>query len=169
MEQSVTRPAVIPISPVLRLRQFDGNYAAFLPGYEDPVVYRNSEGILDDAKKPDLAYIRGMCGYLNSVGEFYYIEALEGDRFIPVGDVTVKAENPPIAIWYPAYRRRGIGTAVMRTVIARLKELGVTKITGTRIFKWNPESKRMHERRGFVQVGENEKEYLYDLDLTAVD
>ena len=167
MEEKSSRPVIIPVTPTLRLRQFDGNYAAFLPGYEDPVVYRNSEGILDDAKKPDLAYVRGMCDYLNHAGEFYYIEALEGDAFVPVGDVTVKAENPPIAIWYPQYRGRGIGTTVMRAVIARLKELGVTKITRTRVFKWNPESKRMHEQLGFVQVGENEQEYLFDLDLTT--
>lgn len=169
MDNNQTRPDIIPVSETLRLRRFDGNYAAFLPGYEDPVVYRNSEGILDDAKKPDLAYVRGMCDYLNSAGEFYYIEALEGDRFIPVGDVTVRAENPPIAIWYARYRGRGIGTMVMKTVMARLRQLGVTKITGTRVFKWNPESKRMHERLGFVQVGENEQEYLYDRDLTADD
>ena len=82
---------------------------------------------------------------------------------------TRSAPNPPIAIWYARYRGRGIGTMVMKTVMARLRQLGVTKITGTRVFKWNPESKRMHERLGFVQVGENEQEYLYDRDLTAED
>ncbi|MBE6725506.1 MAG: GNAT family N-acetyltransferase [Ruminococcaceae bacterium] len=163
------RPETIRISDTLRLRRFDGDYGAFLPGYEDPVVYRNSEGILDDDKKPDLAYIRGMCDYLDSAGEFYYIEHIEDGRFIPIGDVTVKAENPPIAIWYARYRGRGIGTAVMKTVIVRLKALGVTKITGTRVFKWNPESKKMHERLGFIRVGENEQEYLYDLDLTKYE
>ena len=158
-------PEILAISPELQLRRYDGHYEGFLPGYEDPVVYRNSEGILDDEKKPDLEYIRGMCEYLDSAGEFYTIEALRDGVFVPVGDCTVKPVNPPIAIWYPEYRGRGIGTAVMKRVLLRLKELGFKRVTGSTVYKWNPVSRRMHESLGFRLSGETETEWKFDLDL----
>ena len=161
------QPELIPISDTLRLRKYDGRYETMLDGYQDPVVYRNSEGILDDEKKPDLEYIRGMCEYLSGAGEFYYIEALEDGRFLPIGDGTIKPVNPPLAVWYERYRGRGIGTAVMRTVIARLKSLGYEKITGSTVYRWNPVSRALHEKLGFRQTGENEREYFYELDLTS--
>lgn len=159
------QPEIIVISGTLRLRKFDGNYALFLPGYQNPVVYQNSEGIFDENRIPDLDYVTGMCKYLAKVGELYYIEAKDGDRFIPIGDVTVKDNNPPIAIWEDAYRGKGIGTLVMQAVIARLKALGYSKITGSTVYKWNLSSQRMHEKLGFVKTEENEKEIIYELQM----
>jgi len=161
----MAQPEIIDISSELRLRRYDGNFAIFLRGYSDPYVYKNSEGITDPANAPDLNYVEGMCKYLSEAGELYYIEVLEDGVFIPIGDVTVKAENPPIAIWFEKYRSRGIGFAVMSTVIRRLSELGVTKITGSTIYKWNTPSQKLHERLGFVKVGESEDEFIYSLDI----
>ena len=159
------QPEIIPINDSLRLRKFDGNYGLFLPGYQNPVVYQNSEGIFDESRVPNLDYVTGMCKYLAKVGELYYIEAKDVDRFIPIGDVTVKDKNPPIAIWVDAYRGKGIGTLVMQAVIARLKALGFTRIIGSTVYQWNHSSQKMHEKLGFVRTEENEKEIIYELQI----
>ena len=160
-----TQPQIIPIRPDLRLRKYDGRYELFLPGYQDPYVYQNSEGIFDQSRIPDLSYVKGMCTYLAKAGELYYIEAKEDDTYIPIGDVTVKAENPPIAIWKGEYRGRGIGKRVMQTVIDRLRSLGYARITGSTVYKWNTASQHLHEKLGFIRKEADEKEITYELVL----
>ena len=163
--KNIEQSAVIKIDDDIRLLKYNGNYEIALSGYQDPYVYQNSEGIFDDAKKPDINYIKGMFEWLNNNGELYYIQIREGQDFISIGDVTIKDVNPPIAIWYGKYRGIGIGIKVMRIVIKRLKELGYEKITGTTVYKWNESSQRMHEKLGFVKVDENDDEYIYELNL----
>ena len=163
--KELEQPEIIDISDSLRLRRYDGHYELFLPGYQNPVVYQNSEGIFDESKIPTLDYVKGMCSYLAKVGELYYIEAKENGIFRPIGDVTVKDENPPIAIWEDAYRGKGIGTLVMKTVIARLKGLGFEKITGSTVYQWNTASQKLHEGLGFRRVSEDEKEITYEWEL----
>lgn len=162
---NVSQPQIILISDSLRLRQYDGHYETFLPGYQNPTVYQNSEGIFDESRIPNLDYVKGMCHYLQKVGELYYIEILEGDVFVPIGDVTIKPENPPIAIWFDRYHRNGIGTRVMQAVIDRLKALGYPKISGSTVFRWNTASQKLHERLGFIRTSENEREIVYELIL----
>ena len=159
------QPEIIDINDSLRLRKYDGHYELFLPGYRDPVVYQNSEGIFDEGRIPDLDYVKRMCTYLARVGELYYIEAKENGTYVPIGDVTVKEENPPIAIWREAYRGKGIGRLVMEAVIGRLKELGSAKITGSTVYQWNTASQKLHERMGFRKVSEDEKEIVYEREL----
>lgn len=159
------QPEMIIISDSLRLRKYDGHYELFLPGYQNPVVYQNSEGIFNESKIPDLGYVQRMCTYLARVGELYYIEAKEGDACIPIGDVTVKDRNPPIAIWLDAYRGKGIGKLVMQTVISRLKELGFARITDSTVYQWNGASQKLHEGLGFHRVSEDEKEIIYEREL----
>lgn len=159
------QPEIIEIHDSLRLRKYDGHYELFLPGYQNPVVYQNSEGIFDESRIPDLDYVKGMCAYLAEAGELYYIEVKENGTYVPIGDVTIKEENPPIAIWVDDYRGKGIGTRVMQTVIDRLKILGYHKITGSTVYKWNTASQKMHEKLGFAKTRENEKEIFYDRKL----
>ena len=159
------QPEIIDISDSLRLRKYDGYYEVFLPGYQNPVVYQNSEGIFDESRIPNLDYVKGMCAYLAKVGELYYIEAKENGTYVPIGDVTVKDENPPIAIWVDTYRGKGIGKLVMQTVIARLKELRFAKITGSTVYQWNTASQKLHESLGFHRVSEDEKEITYEREL----
>lgn len=163
---NIPQPEFIPIRQGLRLRKYDGNFEVFLPGYRDPFVYQNSEGIFDESRIPDRNYISRMCQYLDSHGELYFIEALENGVYVPIGDVTVKPENPPIAIWSDQYRHAGIGTAVMEAVITRLKALGFSKITGSTVYRWNIPSQKLHEKLGFRRVGETDKSFLYELDIT---
>lgn len=159
------QPDIIPITPTLRLRMYDGQYELFLPGYQNPTVYRNSEGIFDESRIPNLDYVKGMCNYLHKVGELYYIEILEDGSFIPIGDVTIKPDNPPIAIWFDRYHGKGIGKHVMQTVIHRLKSLGYNKITGSTVYRWNTASQKLHESMGFVRTCENEREIIYELGI----
>ena len=163
--KNIEQPQIIRIRDDLHLRKYDGHYEQFLPGYQDPCVYQNSEGIFDERKIPTLDYVKGMCTYLANVGELYYIEVKENDTFIPIGDVTIKDENPPIAIWKAAYRGKGIGKLVMQAVIGRLKELGFVRIQGSTVYQWNIPSQKLHEGLGFVRIKEDEKEIIYDLSF----
>ena len=70
-----------------------------------------------------------------------------------------------IAIWVDTYRGKGIGKLVMQTVIARLKELGFAKITGSTVYQWNTSSQKLHESLGFHRVSEDEKEIVYERHL----
>ena len=162
---SIPQPEIITINENLRLRRYDGHYERFLPPYQNPYVYQNSEGIFDDATKPDLDYVKRMCSYLDRTGEFYYIEAKENDTYICIGDVTVKDRNPPIAIWEDKYRGKGIGTLIMQTVIHRLKTLGFKSICNSAVYIWNLPSQKMHESLGFRQVSQTERELIYELTL----
>lgn len=162
---NIPQPQLLPIAPGLRLRRYDGHYEIFLPGYQTPAVYENSEGIFDLEKIPDLGYVKGMCNFLDRAGELYYIEIEESGAFVPIGDVTIKPQNPPIALWREEYRGKGIGRQVMQAVIARLRALGYEKISGSSVFRWNTASQRLHESLGFYRVGENEREFFYDLTL----
>lgn len=159
------QPEIITINDWLRLRKYDGQYELFLSGYQNPVVYQNSEGIFDEDKIPNLDYVKRMCSYLAKVGELYYIEAKEDTGFVPIGDVTVKEENPPIAIWKDGCRGNGIGTLVMQTVICRLRELGFSKISGSTVYKWNIPSQKLHEKLGFIRVREEDDEIIYEMQL----
>lgn len=160
------QPEIIQLTETLRLKKYDGHYEKALIGYQDPYVYQNSEGIFDDEKKPDLNYVKGMCQYLNKVGELYFIEVLKNEEYVSIGDVTIKPENPPIAIWFSEYRNKGIGTLVMQAVIERLRALGYQKITGTTVYKWNDASLNLHRKLGFQVVRETEDEYILELELS---
>ena len=83
-----------------------------------------------------------------------------------MGDVTIKPENPPIALWFVAYRGRGIGTLVMKKVMERLRSLGYAKIASSTVYKWNQASLALHQRLGFHIVRETEQDYYLELDLT---
>ena len=164
---NVYQPEIIFISTNIRLRKYDGNYQIGLPWYQDPYVYNNSEGIFDDSTKPDINYVKGMYTWLNEHGELYFIEVLESEAYIPIGDITIKPENPPIAIGVKKYRGMNIGTLVMKTVIERLRTLGYKKIFNSTVYKWNVASKRMHENLGFVCIKESDSELFYELYIKS--
>lgn len=159
------QPQIINIDNELRLRAYDGNYMQAVPWYQDEVVYYNSEGITDISKIPDENYVKRMYEYLNNNGELYFIEVLENGQFIPIGDVTLKEQNLPIAIGVAKYRGRGIGTRVMKAIINRAKEVGIKKFYGTIVYDYNIASIRMHESLGYKCVEIKGKEKIYELEL----
>ena len=129
------------------------------------MVYYNSEGIDDPADIPDERYVRDMYEYLSNHGELYFIEVLEDGKFIAIGDVTLKAENIPIVIGVSRYRGVGIGTKVMRAILQRAKEIGITKIHGSTIYDYNIASQRLHESFGFKCVETKGNARIYELEL----
>lgn len=159
------QPELINIDATLRLRSYDGNYQVAIPWYQDETVYYNSEGISDPAKMPDAEYVREMYEYLTSHGELYFIEVFENGNFRAIGDVTLKAENPPIVIGVPKYRGKGIGTKVMGVILQRAKEIGIKKIFGSTIYDYNTASRRLHENLGFKCVEIRGKERIYEIEL----
>lgn len=62
----IIQPECIEIEQGLRLKKFDGDFEEMLQGYQDPVVYQNSEGIFEEGKIPNREYIKGMCAYPRS-------------------------------------------------------------------------------------------------------
>lgn len=149
MRENKEQPAIIPIASDLRLRAYDGDFRLAIPWYQDETVYYNSEGITDPAEIPDEDYVFGMYEYLRGHGELYFIEVLEEGNFVAIGDVTLKADNLPIVIGVSKYRGMGIGKKVMLALLQRAKAIGMTKISGSRIYDYNVASKRLHEALGF--------------------
>lgn len=162
----VVQPQIIAIDENLRLRAFDRNYAVALPWYHNEAVYYNSEGITDLSKIPNMDYIKRMYDFLSTYGELYFIEVKEKGVFIPIGDVTLKEENPPIAIGVDVYRGVGIGKRVMRAIIQRAREIGIKRFYETVIYDYNIASQRLYESSGFVCVGVDGREKMYELNLT---
>lgn len=84
---------------------------------------------------------------------------------MPIGDVTMKAEHPPLVIGVAKYRGRGIGKKVMGAVLRRAKEVGITKIHGSANYDYNIASQRLHEALGFRCVGLRDNLKIYELEL----
>ena len=73
-------------------------------------------------------------------------------------------ETPSLAIsLYKEYRGKGIGTLLMRDILALLREKGYSRAS-LAVQKAN-HAVRMYEKAGFRTVGENEQEYIMVCDL----
>lgn len=161
----INQPEIIIIGENLRLRKYDGKYIIALPWYQDPVVYHNSEGITDESEVPDEDYVRRMYDWLNKNGELYFIEIKENDFYIPIGDVTLKPENPPIAIGVTKYRGVGIGRRVMSALIDRAREINIPKFSKVQVFDYNITSQKMFEALGFICTGCEGRDKFYELTI----
>lgn len=81
----IKQPDFLEIDAGLRLRKYDGIYEFALPWYQD----LDTVSLVDGIREPyDMEKLERMYNYLNVHGELYFIEIIEGDRFIPIGDVT---------------------------------------------------------------------------------
>ena len=58
---------------------------------------------------------------------------------------------------HPRVQRRGIGAAIVRSVVAQAQ--AARQATELRVFKINIGARRLYQRLGFVVVGENETHY----------
>ena len=113
---------------------------------------------MDESKKLDENYVKRKFDWLNTVGEEYFIEVLENGQFVPIGDVTLKEDNPPIEIGVPKYRGVGIGKKVMQVLVNRAKNIGIRKIYNTGCYEDNYAAQKMLEAVGFVLVEHNQQE-----------
>lgn len=73
-------------------------------------------------------------------------------------------ETPELAIsLFEPYRRQGIGTALMRSMISKLKSAGYRRVSLS-VTKDNPAC-HMYTKLGFEVVGESPEDFLMTLDL----
>lgn len=83
----IDQSEILEIRSDLRLRKYDGNFAAALPWYQDSVVLLGSEG--EGVQPYSLSNLEVMYTYLSGKGELYWIELDKGNGFTPIGDVTL--------------------------------------------------------------------------------
>ncbi len=159
-----TQPFILPISSELRLRAFQGDYHWALPWYQDPFVYKHSEGLTQPV---NMDYIIRMYDYLVEHGELYFIEAMVNGQFKPIGDICVKQENMPVVIGDGLFRGKGIAKQAMGVALERAKAIGINVVRNTQVFDDNIASLRLHESLGYVKVGRQGKSLLFDCPLTA--
>ena len=121
--------------------------------------------LVDGVDEPyDMDQLRRMYSYLDKHGELYFIEVLEGDRYIPVGDVTF-SEGICLLLSGRNHTDAGIGKKVVMALIERGKQLGYTSLEVREIFKFNTGSQKLFESVGFQRYEETDKGYRYRLNL----
>ncbi|WP_035289549.1 GNAT family protein [Clostridium sp. KNHs214] len=155
--KEITYPEIIQIENNLRLRILqEEDYKLALPWYHNEKVMYYSEGVKD--KVYNIEKISCMYNYLNGIGELYLIEILEKEEWRAIGDVTLSEENMPIVIGEEKYWGLGIGRKVIKKLLERGNEIGLSK-TKVEIYKYNNRSKNLFLSLGFTKVSENEKSY----------
>ena len=159
---NIPQPEVLAVSDTLRLRRFDGIFDFALSWYQDEETTLLVDGT-PDRYSPDR--LKRMYAYLDAHGELYFIEVLEDGLWRPIGDVTFWQEDMPIVIGDPAYRGRGIGKKVIRTLIRRARELGYRRLEVGEIYGFNEGSRRCFEACGFRPTEKTEKGWHYVLTL----
>lgn len=157
----MNQPKIINIHETLRLYTPDkSEWSQALPWYQNEKVMYLSEGISNRVYHLDEIY--NMYEFLSTRGELYFIQVLEKQRWVSIGDVTLWEENLPIAIGVETYWQQGIGKQVIKTLLKRAKANGMQKISVPAIFHYNTGSQRLFESLGFKKVGENATEKSYE-------
>ncbi len=65
----------------------------------------------------------------------------------------------------PAYQGRGLGTLVVRDVLAAARRQGLA--IHLSVLKANPRARRLYERLGFIITGESETHYMMTADASS--
>lgn len=155
----IEQPEVINITNELRLRKFDDKYSFALAWYQDEETVKLVDGL--DAEKYDYDTLRRMYEYLDNIGELYFIEVLENNDFIPVGDVTFSKDDMPIVIGKKNYRGQGIGKKVIEALIERARDLGYQELKVNEIYNYNIASQKLFESCGFKKAEATKNGYSY--------
>lgn len=160
----IEQPEYINVSDDIRLHKFDNNFNFALEWYQDEETVM----LVDGEKKPyDIEKLRRMYSYLNELGELYFIEVLDCDKYVPIGDVTFCSKDMPIVIGVKAYRGKGIGRKVVMALIERGKQLGYASLEVKEIYEYNKGSQKLFEGVGFKKYEKTEKGYKYKLNLIS--
>lgn len=161
--EGMIQPELIPVSPTLRLRKYDGIFDFALPWYQDPVVLKMSEG--ENTAPYPMETLEKMYSYLDAHGELYWIEEDQGAGFVPIGDVTLCREDMPIVLGSPAVRGRGIGKAVVKALIERARALCWDHLAVQNIFSYNTASQKLFLSCGFRETEKTPDGAGYRLEL----
>jgi len=158
----VEQPEFIIVSDDIRLRKFDNKYDFALEWYQDPETLMLVDGV---TKPYDTDMLQSMYTCLEKSGELYFIEIFDGEKYIPIGDVTFSSEDMPIVIGVKSYWGKGIGKKVVKALVERGKQLGYTALKVREVYKYNIASQKMFESVGFSKYEETENGYRYILEL----
>ena len=152
--RNIPQPELLAVTEKLRLRKFDGCYDFAFAWYQDPDLV----WLVDGKREPYTVEKLGrMYQYLNDRGELYFIEAMENDKWKPIGDVAFWQEDMPIVIGDPMFRGKGVGKAVISALIQRGRELGYESLRVEEIYQWNIASRKCFESLGFRAYEKTEK------------
>ena len=150
----IIQPDVLQIDEKIRLRKFDGHYDFAFEWYQDEeTVY-----LVDGVRKPYSAEtLKCMYEYLDKQGELYFIEVLEAEIWLPIGDVTFWKNDMPIVIGNKDYRGKGIAKKIIGCLIERGKLLGYDCLHVNEIYAFNTVSRKCFESLGFKAYERTEK------------
>lgn len=168
----MTEPCLMDGS--LRLRRFrdqDPVLGVALAWYQDREVLDGADGL--DAPPFDQARVVKMYQYLNTHAELYIIEVQQDHHWMPIGDAALGEDTTPIVIGERAWRARGVGTRVLRLLIARAQAIGYRTLYAKKIWAHNRVSQRLYEGLGFERILEDTDDqgrtwYRYRLDLAGL-
>lgn len=142
----IIQPDFLEVGEGLRLRRYDGRFDFALPWYQDEeTVY-----LVDGNRTPYTPQrLERMYAYLDARGELYFIEALTGGVYTPIGDVAFWQDDMPIVIGDKRYRGRGVGGRVIAALVTRGRALGYGRLRVEEIYDYNAASRRCFESAGF--------------------
>lgn len=160
--EGVEQAAVLEIDNQIRLRRYDGIHDFAFEWHQDLELVWLIDG---DQERYSQALLDRMYDYLSKNGECYFIEIFEDDQFIPIGDVTLFADDFAIAIGDKRYWKKGIGTKVLQRMIDRAREVGFVEILVEEIYDWNTGSRKLFEKCGFEAVEKKKKGWSYKKNL----
>ncbi|HFI0149971.1 TPA: GNAT family N-acetyltransferase [Streptococcus suis] len=160
--KGIEQADILEIDKQVRLRRYDGQHDFAFEWHQDlELVW-----LVDGNKEPyTLDRLNRMYGYLATNGECYFIEIFEDNQFIPIGDVTLFADDFAIAIGDRKYWKKGTGTKVLHRMIERAREVGLEEILVEEIYDWNLGSRKLFEKCGFEAVEKTKKGWSYRLTV----
>ncbi|HEM3938654.1 TPA: GNAT family N-acetyltransferase [Streptococcus suis] len=153
---------ILEIDKQVRLRRYDGQHDFAFEWHQDLELVWLIDG---NKESYTLDRLNRMYGYLATNGECYFIEIFEDDQFIPIGDVTLFADDFAIAIGDKRYWKKGIGTKVLHRMIERARDVGLEEILVEEIYDWNTGSRKLFEKCGFEAVEKTKKGWSYKMIL----
>ena len=128
---NIQQEELIAIDDNLRLRAYDGQFELALDWYQDPDMIYMIDG-RRDPYPPER--VQRMYEYLALRGEVYFIEVLEQECWLTIGDVTFWQDDLPIIIGNADYRRKGVGKKVLSALMQRARNLDYQKLTVQEIY-----------------------------------
>jgi len=132
--------------------------------YEDEEI----QYLVNGTKKPySLSEVVRMFDWLNKNGEFFFIEVLKDEDWIPIGDATLlygQNNDVPITIGDKNYHSKGIGKKVLNFLIEKAKDQGFDQLI-VEIYDYNEVSKKLYQSFGFKLFEKTEDGHKYRLRL----
>lgn len=158
------QPEILVVDEDLRLKKHPKeNWKLALPWYSNEKVLLFSEGI-KDGRTYDLDTINKMYTYLESIGELFFIEIKEGNRWIPIGDACLSESNTPIVIGDEKHWGKAIGKRVLGALLQRAKQKNMRKIS-IEIYDYNERSKNLFQSFGFKKMRSQGESGFYELEI----